>query len=190
MFLLDIHNHPWVEGTKAWQKKVRPVCRNCVETDLRNRMLGFVKNWDFQIWPKTAETWIGGTKGLASLAVCAVPRPLPIGKRWKTRSPAVCFALISARHCVGTPAFYGQTQHAKGFGPVLQVDQTHKICSMWPNWISNREIQLEYATPSSPARARLSQKIGWPYLGNEERYDTSVIRIPMVSKRPHHAVSD
>ena len=128
--------------------------------------------------------------GLALLAVCGVLRPLPIGKRWKTRSPAVCFALISARHCVGTPAFYGQTQHAKGFGPVLQVDQTHKICSMWPNWISNREIQLEYATPSSPARARLSQKIGWPYLGNEERYDTSVIRIPMVSKRPHHAVSD
>ena len=105
MFLLDIHNHPWVEGTKAWQKKVRPVCRNCVETDLRNRMLGFgfVKNWDFQIWPKTAETWIGGTKGLASLAVCAVPRPLPIGKRWKTRSLAVCFALISARHCVSMP---------------------------------------------------------------------------------------
>ena len=99
MFLLDIHNHPWVEGTKAWQKKVRPVCRNCVETDLRNRMLGFVKYWDFQIWPKTPETWIGGTKGLASLAVCAVPRPLPIGKRWKTRSLAVCFALISARHC-------------------------------------------------------------------------------------------
>ena len=38
MFLLDFHNHPWMERTKAWQKKVRPVCRNCVEMDLRNRI--------------------------------------------------------------------------------------------------------------------------------------------------------